>query len=457
MDRVSRVLLAVALIGAVSIQTAQAQVRTQPPVRSLVVPQQDQQQNQIQNQAAAQTQIFTAPSIRNVRLDWCAHFGRDCGQVAADLFCREMQFERATRFAIDQNIGARGVDTLVFGDGALCHAPQCSGFRSITCQKTAIATQQAPARVPPLQKQQPTQRQPPPVVQQEEQPVITEEEVPPLPPTRQKPPVVVAQLPPLKIAPITLDVIELLKMGDIYLDDPRVEPQFHGEIGNPFAGDVPVWDDETVFKWHPSNPGMADTYDLRFFNTEAGVSRSAQSNFPAARTSTGRVSSFSTRSSVTSDSTARSSIPTSTLRRAIFFGRWPAIAATARAVLLKTPLPAARSSMRRLRYPNGGQSAPLTSRMATVPAVATDRLNSIPRISSCKIPMQRPRNARRASTTSTTASGYSGISHWRHRPMRRIRKKSWRRRSQASSLTSPLGSISSTIYSSTGATARSIR
>ena len=272
MGCISRVLLACTLlVAAFSIHDADAQVRTQTPLRPLIVPQQlQQQQNQIQDQATAQTQTFNAPSIQNVRLDWCAHFGRDCGQPAADLFCREMQFDRATRFVAEPNIGARGIPTLVFGDGALCQAPNCTGFRSITCQKTAVATEQAPPRVPPLQTQ-PTQRQPPPVVQQEEQPVFTEEEpTPPTPPVRQQPVQTVTSLPPLQIAPITPEVIELLKMGDIYLDQPEVGPKWTGEFENPQEGVVPLWDDETVFKWHPSNPGMADTYDLRFFTTEAG-------------------------------------------------------------------------------------------------------------------------------------------------------------------------------------------
>ncbi len=456
MDRVSRVLLAVALIGAGSIQTAQAQVRTQPPVRSLVVPQQDQQQNQIQNQAATQTQIFTAPSIRNVRLDWCAHFGRDCGQVAADLFCREMQFERATRFAIDQNIGARGVDTLVFGDGALCHAPQCSGFRSITCQKTAIATQQAPARVPPLQTQQPTQRQPPPVVQQEEQPVITEEEVPPLPPTRQKPPVVVAQLPPLKIAPITLDVIELLKMGDIYLDDPRVEPKWHGDIGNPFAGDVPVWDDETVFKWHPSNPGMADTYDLRFFNTEAGGEPIGSVKLPGSKNFNRPSVEFLDEVLGNLELDRPFLDPNVDLKKGDIFWEVAGYRGYSTSGVVEDATA-------------GGEK--LDAQVAVSerwPIRAPDKPNGYgacggdgpPEFNPANIEVQNPdaapRNARRVSTTFTTASGWSGVltgdvavcgasegDHGAAEPGQLINISS--------------ASISSTIYSSTGATARSTR
>ena len=95
--------------------------------------------------ASAETQQFAAPSVRGVRLDWCAHFGADCGKPAADLFCKEVGFERAARFDIEQNVGARGIATLVFGDGRMCQGPTCSGFRAITCTKP----DQAPLTVSP--------------------------------------------------------------------------------------------------------------------------------------------------------------------------------------------------------------------------------------------------------------------------------------------------------------------
>ncbi len=94
--------------------------------------------------AAAATQTFANPSVKGVRLDWCAHFGTGCGQPAADLFCRQNGFTSAARFAMDPNIGQRGVATLVFGDGRLCNGPNCSGFRAITCAKADVA---APAPV----------------------------------------------------------------------------------------------------------------------------------------------------------------------------------------------------------------------------------------------------------------------------------------------------------------------
>ena len=82
--------------------------------------------------AAVETsQSFIAPVIKDFRLDWCRNWGVACGGPAAELFCREKGFDKATRWSIEPNVGARGIPTLVFGDGKLCKAPNCSGFRVI--------------------------------------------------------------------------------------------------------------------------------------------------------------------------------------------------------------------------------------------------------------------------------------------------------------------------------------
>ena len=82
---------------------------------------------------------FIAPVIKDFRLDWCRNWGVACGGPAAELFCREKGFDRATRWSIEPNVGARGIPTLVFGDGRLCKAPNCSGFRVIVCARLAAA------------------------------------------------------------------------------------------------------------------------------------------------------------------------------------------------------------------------------------------------------------------------------------------------------------------------------
>jgi hypothetical protein len=97
--------------------------------------------------AVAETGNFNAPSVRGVRLDYCRHFGSECGKPAADLFCRENGFAEAVRFLIDENVGGRGIQTLVFGDGRTCDGQGCSGFRTITCSRPD--QQAAPIVAPP--------------------------------------------------------------------------------------------------------------------------------------------------------------------------------------------------------------------------------------------------------------------------------------------------------------------
>ncbi|MCP4319300.1 MAG: hypothetical protein GY789_25775 [Hyphomicrobiales bacterium] len=83
------------------------------------------------------TRTFNTPTINGVRLDWCKFFGSQCGEPAAELFCQQNGYTRAVRFSIDPGLGAFGVPTVVFGDGRLCRAAICSGFRAITCAKPA--------------------------------------------------------------------------------------------------------------------------------------------------------------------------------------------------------------------------------------------------------------------------------------------------------------------------------
>jgi hypothetical protein len=97
---------------------------------------------------AAETSNFNNPSLHGIRIDFCRHFGSDCGKPAADLFCREKGFAEAARFAIDENVGGRGIQTLVFGDGRTCDGQGCSGFRTITCTRPD-QQQAAPAAPPP--------------------------------------------------------------------------------------------------------------------------------------------------------------------------------------------------------------------------------------------------------------------------------------------------------------------
>ena len=87
--------------------------------------------------AVETSQSFVSPVIKDFRLDWCRNWGVACGGPAAELFCKEKGFDKATRWSIEPNVGARGIPTLVFGDGRLCQGPNCSGFRVIVCARVA--------------------------------------------------------------------------------------------------------------------------------------------------------------------------------------------------------------------------------------------------------------------------------------------------------------------------------
>ena len=111
--------------------------------------------------AAAETsQSFVAPIIKDFRLDWCRNWGTGCGGPAAELFCHEKGFDKALRWSIDPNVGARGIPTLVFGDGRLCQAPNCAGFRVIVCTRMAIAPPKLEIKPPTTLKK--IQIKPPP-------------------------------------------------------------------------------------------------------------------------------------------------------------------------------------------------------------------------------------------------------------------------------------------------------
>ncbi len=78
------------------------------------------------------TKTFRYPTINGYRLDWCRLWAQDCGQGAADAFCRKIGFTRAIAFEEDYDIGARS-PTYVIGSGKICNQSFCDGFKYITC------------------------------------------------------------------------------------------------------------------------------------------------------------------------------------------------------------------------------------------------------------------------------------------------------------------------------------
>lgn len=88
------------------------------------------------NALAQNTKTFTNPTVEDHRLDWCLHWGRNCGKPAADAWCA-MTMAKADGHAVAWkeavNIGA-GSATYVMGDKRICDQRFCDGFAWIKCE-----------------------------------------------------------------------------------------------------------------------------------------------------------------------------------------------------------------------------------------------------------------------------------------------------------------------------------
>ncbi len=75
---------------------------------------------------------FQKPRWKDQRLDWCVNWGTDCGQPAADLFCKRRRFTGAKDFRAEPDVG-RSEPTRLAGSDQVCDQPFCTGFDYITC------------------------------------------------------------------------------------------------------------------------------------------------------------------------------------------------------------------------------------------------------------------------------------------------------------------------------------
>lgn len=78
--------------------------------------------------------VFKNPMVKQYRLDWCYRWAADCGQGAADAFCRSKGLRRAKAFEQDPDIGRRS-PTYVLGTGQVCDEGFCDGFKFIECEE----------------------------------------------------------------------------------------------------------------------------------------------------------------------------------------------------------------------------------------------------------------------------------------------------------------------------------
>jgi len=78
------------------------------------------------------THMFFNPTYGGYRVDWCLHWGRDCGKPAADRFCQLMGYAGTKSWQVAPDIG-NITPTYVLGDGKICNQDLCDGFAFMEC------------------------------------------------------------------------------------------------------------------------------------------------------------------------------------------------------------------------------------------------------------------------------------------------------------------------------------
>lgn len=68
------------------------------------------------------------PKIQNHRVDACLNSRTECGQPAADAFCRDHGYAKAVDWKIDDHVAP----TMTIGTGVVCNE-ECNGFVYIVC------------------------------------------------------------------------------------------------------------------------------------------------------------------------------------------------------------------------------------------------------------------------------------------------------------------------------------
>lgn len=75
---------------------------------------------------------FSNPMYKGMRLDVCLTYGSDCGQPAADAFCRSKDYSYAQSFK--QQVVGTSVKTKIMGDESVCSGKEyCTAFSYIVC------------------------------------------------------------------------------------------------------------------------------------------------------------------------------------------------------------------------------------------------------------------------------------------------------------------------------------
>ena len=83
---------------------------------------------------SAGTKTVEKPMFNGNRLGWCANWGADCGEPAAEAWCLAQGFASAASFTKAPRIGDKSPTRLI-ATGAICDEAECDGFKEITCVK----------------------------------------------------------------------------------------------------------------------------------------------------------------------------------------------------------------------------------------------------------------------------------------------------------------------------------
>lgn len=72
---------------------------------------------------------FETPRSQGLSLDWCSSYAQGCGWAAANLFCRQKGYARATSW----NVYYPGETFVPLGSRHFCRGPQCRALRDVDC------------------------------------------------------------------------------------------------------------------------------------------------------------------------------------------------------------------------------------------------------------------------------------------------------------------------------------
>jgi hypothetical protein len=79
---------------------------------------------------------YTRPIYKNLPLDYCRVWAKECGTPAADAFCKRLGHHRATGFSVR----LASPPTRVIGDGRECRGAGCNRISEIVCTGGRLKT-----------------------------------------------------------------------------------------------------------------------------------------------------------------------------------------------------------------------------------------------------------------------------------------------------------------------------